>query len=283
MMISILTGSDLARRILSLPEHERRQATVHLQRLVEQKRAARPPRLPDAPSLARAAGLEPDPWQERFLASKAPRILLNCTRQAGKSTMASVLAVQTAMAQRKALVLLLSPSLRQSGELFKKSMHVFRSIGDVPRPASESALRLELVNGSRIVSLPGKEDTVRGFSGVDLIIIDEAARVPGDLYLSVRPMLAVSGGRLAALSTPFGTRGWFYDAWVSSEPWERFEIPATECPRISQEFLDEERRTMGDWWFEQEYMCKFLDSSSQAFGREDVDRAFAEEVDTWEL
>ena len=279
----MLTRSDLARRILDLPEHERRQATVHLQRLVEQKRAARPPRLPDAPSLARAAGLEPDPWQERFLASRAPRILLNCTRQAGKSTMASVLAVHTAMAKQDALVLLLSPSLRQSGELFKKALATYRDIPDRVKSVAESALRLELVNGSRIVSLPGKEDTVRGFSGVDLLIIDEAARVPGDLYLSVRPMLAVSGGRLAALSTPFGTRGWFYDAWVSSEPWERFEIPATKCPRISEEFLDGERRVMGEFWFKQEYGCEFLDSGSQAFGREDIERAFSEEVEAWDL
>lgn len=279
----MLTRSDLARRILDLPEHERRQATVHLQRLVEKKRATRPPRLPDAPSLARVAGLDPDPWQKRFLTSKAPRVLLNCTRQAGKSTMAAVLAVHTAMGQPKALVLLLSPSLRQSGELFKKALGTYRSIPDRVASVAESALRLELVNGSRIVSLPGKEETLRGYSGVNLLVIDEAARVPGDLYLSVRPMLAVSGGRLLALSTPFGTRGWWYEAWVSSEPWERFEIPATECPRISPEFLDEERRTMGDFWFRQEYGCEFLDSGSQAFGREDIERAFAEEVEIWEL
>lgn len=47
---------------------------------------------------------------------------------------------------------------------------------------TESALRLELQNGSRIISLPGKEQTVRGFSGVRLLAIDEAARVPDELY-----------------------------------------------------------------------------------------------------
>ena len=66
-----------------------------------------------------------------------------------------------------------------------------------------------------------------------------------ELYMAVRPMLAVSGGRLVAMSTPFGTRGWWYEAWESSEPWERYEVPATMCPRISAEFLEEERRSMG--------------------------------------
>jgi hypothetical protein len=65
-------------------------------------------------------------------------------------------------------------------------------------------LTLELVNGSRIVSLPENESGIRGFSGVNLLVIDEAARVDDSLYRSVRPMLAVSGGRLVALSTPFG-------------------------------------------------------------------------------
>ena len=142
---------------------------------------------------------------------------------------------------------------------------------------------MELSNGSRIVSLPGKETTVRGFSGVRLLAVDEAARVPDELYYSVRPMLAVSGGRLVALSTPFGTRGWWWEAWRSEETWERFQVPAEDCPRISQEFLDEERRSMGEWWFAQEYGCEFLDAETQPFGREDVERAFEEEVEAWDL
>ena len=233
--------------------------------------------------MAQAAGLTPDPWQAQVLHSEAPRILLNCSRQSGKSTITALLAVHTAHETPSSLVLLLSPALRQSSELFKKALDIHRSLGGRVATTAESALRLELANGSRIVSLPGKEHTVRGYSGVDLIAIDEAARVPNDLYLSVRPMLAVSGGRLIALSTPFGTQGWWYQAWRSDEPWERYEIPATLCPRISSEFLEEERRAMGDWWFEQEYLCRFLDAETRPFRQEDIDRAFEEKVQAWNL
>lgn len=237
----------------------------------------------DPAEMARAAELEPDPWQLRFLRSTAPRVLLNCSRQAGKSTMTALLAVHTALYETAALVLLLSPSLRQSQELFKKALGCYRAVGGPVPSRTESALRLELENGSRIVSLPGKQDTVRGFSGVRLLVVDEAARVPGELYFAVRPMLAVSGGRLLALSTPFGTRGWWYEAWRSEETWERYEVPASQCPRISREFLDEEHRAMGEWWFAQEYGCEFLDAETQPFGREDVERAFEEEVEAWDL
>jgi len=234
--------------------------------------------------LAQAAGIEPDPWQADVLRSATLRLLLNCSRQSGKSTITSILALHTALYEAGALVLLLSPSLRQSGELFKKCIATYKDLGRPVAPESETALTLTLENGSRIVSLPGSKDgTIRGYSGVHLLVIDEAAWVPDSLYMSVRPMLAVSGGRLVALSTPHGTRGWFYESWQGQEPWERYEVPATACPRISPDFLAEEQRSMGEWWFNQEYLCQFSEAETQAFRREDVDNAFREEVDPWEL
>ncbi|HXO19430.1 MAG TPA: terminase family protein [Thermoanaerobaculia bacterium] len=237
----------------------------------------------DPAEFAREVGFAPDAWQSAVLRSQAPRILLNCSRQAGKSTVTAALAVHTAVYEPNSLVLLLSPSLRQSQELFKKALGIYRALDFGVSAEVESALRLELDNGSRIVSLPGTQQTVRGFSGVRLLAIDEAARVAEDLYLSVRPMLAVSGGRLLALSTPFGTRGWWYEAWRSNEGWERYEVPARDCPRIPPEFLAEEQRAMGQWWFAQEYECQFMDAETQPFCREDVERAFAEEVEAWAL
>jgi hypothetical protein len=234
----------------------------------------------DRVAFAQAVGIEPDRWQEDLLRSKATRVLLNCARQSGKSTVAGVLAVHAALYESHSLVLLLSPTLRQSQELFKKCLSIYRAADNPVPPESETALTLTLEN----VSLPGKEGTVRGYSGVRLLAIDEAARVPDDLYASVRPMLAVSGGRLVALSTPFGTRGWWYEAWINQEePWERYRITAEECPRISPEFLAEEQRNVGEWWFRQEYFCEFLDAQSQAFRRDDIEEMFSEEVEGWAL
>jgi len=157
----------------------------------------------DPVRLSQAAGIDPDPWQAAVLRSNAPRLLLNCSRQSGKSTTVAMLAMHTALYDAGALVLIVSPSKRQSEELFRKCLHLYRALGR-PAPAlSEGALHLELENGSRIVALPGKEDTIRAFSGVTLLAIDEAARVEDDLYRSVRPFLAVSGG----LCWPLGSSG----------------------------------------------------------------------------
>jgi hypothetical protein len=88
-------------------------------------------------------------------------------------------------------------------------------------------------------------------------------------------MLAVSQqGRMLALSTPFGKRGWFYEAWHGTGDWQRVKVTADQCKRISSDFLSEEREALGDRWFNQEYMCSFEDTIGAVFRQEDIDAAF---------
>jgi len=238
----------------------------------------------DPAVMAQQAGIVLDDWQERLVQSQAQRLLVNCSRQSGKSTTTAVLALHTALYEPRSLVLLLSRAQRQSSELFRKCLDVYHGLGEqVDEAKAESALRLELPNGSRIVSLPGTEGTVRSFSGVKLLIIDEAARVEDALYLSVLPMLAVSGGRTVLLSSPFGTRGFFWEACKQRHRWDYYEVPATMCPRISAEFLEEMKETMGEWWFLQEFMCQFMDAQTAAFRSEDIERIVSQDVLTWQL
>lgn len=71
------------------------------------------------------------------------------------------------------------------------------------------------------------------------------------------------------MSTPRGKRGFSYDEWVNGgERWRRFTVPATECARIRPEFLEEERATMGERWFRQEYLCEFTDVENSLFDRD---------------
>ena len=226
------------------------------------------------------AGLPPDPWQKRLLRSSSTRSLLLCCRQGGKSTATAALALWVALLEPPALILLLSPTLRQSGELFRdKVVRLYNALGRPGGTVQESALAMALANGSRIVSLPGDEKNIRGYSGVSLLIVDEASRVEDALYYTVRPMLAVSRGQMVCLSTPHGKIGWFYEAWTGSEPWDRYRVLATECPRITPEFLAEERRNLGPRWFAQEYMCSFEDVIDAVFAYEDIQAALCDDLE----
>lgn len=211
----------------------------------------------DPARILQARGIAADPWQRAFLLSTERQILLNCSRQSGKSTVVSALALHTALFASGSLVLLLSPSQRQSMEIFRKVIDAYKALGKPLAARQQTQLRLELVNGSRVLCLPGREETIRSFGGVNLLVLDEAARIPDDLYRSVRPMLAVSQGRLIALSTPFGQRGWFWQEWESEGPWKKIRITWRECPRISPRFIAEETRAMGLSWVQQEYETLF--------------------------
>lgn len=223
-------------------------------------------------------GFSPDPWQERFLSSTARQILLCCSRQSGKSTCSAILAAHVATFRPGSLTLLISKAQRQAAELLAKAAGFLRDVPGVVL-TSDNALSIETMTGSRIVSLPGDSATVRGFSSVALLIEDEAGWVDDTLYLSIRPMLAVSGGRLMLLSTPNGRRGHFFEAWHGPEAaWERYTVKAHNCPRISPEFLESERLTLGTWWFKQEYECAFLDADDQLFSSEAIEAAICPEL-----
>jgi phage terminase large subunit-like protein len=232
----------------------------------------------DPARLMIASGMEPDDWQRRVLRSGWERALLLCSRQAGKSSVTAALGLHRALYHEGSLVLLVAPSLRQSRELFSKVWGFYRAAGMPGTVEKKSSLRATFGNGSRIIALPGKEGTIRGFSGVDLLVIDEAARVEDELYNALRPMLAVSGGRLVGLTTPAGKRGWFYEAFTSEEDWHRERIPAEECPRITESFLEEERRELGRYFYEQEYECQFHDAEGSLFKRAEIDEAFTSDV-----
>jgi phage terminase large subunit-like protein len=127
-------------------------------------------------AFARSLGMEPDPWQERLLRSGSARILLNCSRQSGKSTMSAVIALHRALYHPGSLVL--APAERQAKELFGKAAGMYRTLGHPIPSDSYRKLGMELTNGSRIEALPGTERTIRGYSGVDLLILDEAPAWP---------------------------------------------------------------------------------------------------------
>jgi hypothetical protein len=225
----------------------------------------------DPGQLLRAFGIIPDEWQDRLLRERPRRALLLCCRQAGKTTTAAVTALHEALYFPGSLVLVLAPTQRQAAELLRKAQDLLNALDPPPRVVSNTSFGLELANGSRVLCLPADEDTVRGYSNVALVILDEAARVPDELYFALRPMLAVSDGRLLALSTPDGQRGWFYHAWVSDDDaWTRVKITASDCPRIPATFLEEERRTMTAAFYASEYECEFGDTIDSVFSLQDV-------------
>jgi Terminase large subunit, T4likevirus-type, N-terminal len=220
----------------------------------------------------------PDPWQAQLLRSRSQWIMLNCCRQSGKSTTTAIVALHQAIYD-PGLVLCVSPSLRQSRELFAKVMLFLKSIEPVIPLEEDNKSSCELHNGSRIVSLPGDPDTVRGYSAPKLVITDEAAYVSDAMQAAIAPMLAVSQGRQIDMSSPNGRRGHFYENWVNGEGIERKKILGRECPRISAEFLEQQRKKLGSTLFAQEFEGEFTDADTSAFSSELIEMALTDDFE----
>jgi len=229
--------------------------------------------------LARRCAIEPDDWQKDLLESEDRQIIMLASRQSGKSLIAALIALHAALYQPNSLVLVLAPSQRQSQETYRRILESYLMLTGLPELERESSLKFELANGSRVLVLPGKEATIRGFSGASLLIVDEASRVEDSVYQALRPMIAVSGGRIILLSTPFGARGFFWSEWTQGgEDWRRVKITAAECPRIDPDWLKKERERIGSWWASQEYDCIFTDSLESVFSTADIQAAVTKEV-----
>jgi hypothetical protein len=225
----------------------------------------------DRVAFARALGLDLDPWQRDVLTGDWRRLLLNVSRQAGKSTTAALLGLHEALYRPGSLTLIVSPSDRQSAELFKKIVALRNELPQTFVLTEETRRSMTVDGGGRVASLPGSEATIRGFSAATLIVEDEASRVPDQLYEAIRPMLAIKGGKLVLASTPAGRRGHYWQAWdQGGDAWKRVHITASDCPRISPEFLEEERAALGSFVFEQEYEGRFIQAEDSFFRTEDV-------------
>jgi hypothetical protein len=99
------------------------------------------------------------------------------------------------------------------------------------------------------------------------------------MQAALDPMLAVSGGRLVEMSSPAGRRGHFFENWQNGEGAERIKITARDCPRISAEFLEQQRRKLGPMLFAQEFECEFVDGASSAFASELVELALVDDFE----
>lgn len=209
-----------------------------------------------------------------------------------------------------ALVLVTSPTQRQSDETFarlqsflgariaeaieesvpRESDHVplVRVPGTGRRVLSSEAVSewkvrsLVLRSGARVVSLPGAAETLRGFASVTRLIVDEAAFVDPGLFAAIRPMLLVSRGSMAVLSTPNGRQGEFYRLFVErdgaeGDDWERHRVPVGDNPRIDPRDLEVDRRELPAWLYQQEYECAFTALLGAVFHETDIERSLCDE------
>ena len=270
-------------------------------------------------SYAISCGFYPYAWQTAVLESHAKFKIIDGARQSGKSTIVSVIPAHKAKYKSKSLSLVIAPTRAQANEDMLKIKELMSKDPSYPTLLKNSAFEVTLSNKSRIVVVTATDKAARGYSAPDIILVDEASRVPDTVYSSaVLPMQTASPEdfELILISTPFGKQGFFYDCWANSEVYEKFEIrapwsvderfpaklfeaiPEEQFARIrseqgiyggyspqhkSYEQQVEILRQQGTLIYQQEFLGEFVDRNDAVFRRADLDRAFFPDVYPAEL
>ena len=206
------------------------------------------------------------------------------SRRQGKTYIANIIG-QLITLVPGANVLLMSPNYSLSQISFELQRSLIKHFDlEVTRDNAKDKV-IELTNGSTIrMGSVNQVDSVVGRS-YDLIIFDEAALVDGrDAFnVALRPTLDKENSKAIFISTPRGRNNWFAEFWhrgFSDEFPEWFSIKATyhENPRISEQDIQEAKKTMSESEFNQEYMADFnvFEGQVWAFNHEECVADLAE-------
>lgn len=172
----------------------------------------------------------------------------------------------------------------------------------LPALLINNTLEKEFVNKSRIIALPGSEKTTRGYSDPNIIILDESSRIPDALFDAITPMMAGEITELIQMSTPYGQRGFFYEAYAHDPNWKKIEVVGQDIlgdwkseatykaaraaigvqawysPRHTKSFLQRElsRPNKSIRWFRQEYCGEFVETDESLFSMDDIKAALVD-------
>ncbi len=209
-----------------------------------------------------------DQWQKEILDTKG-NICLRSGRQCGKSTIISIKAGEYAITNPKKVIMVISATERQAGLLFEKILSYItikaKILIKTPYSRNVTKTKIALKNGTTIYCLPTGNSGygIRGFT-INLLIADEAAFIPEEVWSAVTPMLATTKGSIILLSTPYGRTGYFARCFEDPK-YTKFHVSSLDCPRIDKEFLDHEKQTMTKMQWQQEYLGEFVDNLMQLF------------------
>ncbi len=231
----------------------------------------------------RLLSFTPDPVQRELLTTQRPHVILNCHRQWGKTTITALRALAQALRAPRQLIVIISPTLEQAKILTQRCRTFATDLGLAVTTDGTNPRSVCFPNGSLILPIAADADHARGWSA-NLLIIDEAAFVPDDVYSAVTPLLAATRGDLWLLSTPQGQRGFFHQEFIRADPSRTLRLTApAEGPgssgRIDSTFLALERSRKTADQFAQEYLCQFTTTDCAAFRPEIIQRAFLPEIE----
>ena len=235
------------------------------------------------------AGWQVRNYQKDFIYDQSRFIAVLKSRQIGFSEALVQRACVEAITRNRRDCIFVSTNYTNAKELIRKASKWFEVMAildpdlDV-KVTKESAGRIELSNGSRLIAVPCKAAAIRGYSGS--IYLDEVAFYENDMeiFKAVRPILdSKPSMSLVLISTPFGEQGLFWKATTGqlSSEWSvhKYDVFAAVRDGYNPEVLRVREEVPEEVWL-QEYMCQFVVDGDRYFDHRTLKKAFTDR-DSW--
>lgn len=191
-------------------------------------------------------------------------------RQVGKSCLAAILLIKYAL-DNKCISVVVEPTQAQSRRLFKQIQDMMTKTG-LMKSANSQLLTMEFSNGSEILFKSAEQrDALRGFTVSGLLVIDEGAFIPDDIYEILYATTDANNAPILVISTPLFCSGEFYELYtrgmkgderITSYDWSTYDTSVF----LSKEKLEYYRNTISSLKFKSEYLGEFIAEGSYLFG-----------------
>ena len=219
-------------------------------------------------------GIKPLPFQVEILEDDSKNVIIVGGRQIGKSLTLAAKALWNAFVKTDQDIIIVAQNLRQAKVVFD---HIYRYVSTnilIKKHTRKLTItEIKFDNNSIIRCLPAGRtgEGIRGFTAT-MIIFDEAAFIPDEVFVSLEPSLGVKGSQAIYSSTPYGKRGYFYQLYATEmaknqahRDFSIYVVPTTKNPYFSKQLLDRERQIKTPLQFTQEYEAQFVDESGLFF------------------
>ena len=206
---------------------------------------------------------------------KNNKIVLCYSRQSGKSVLAEILLIEN-LCKNNTFSAYISPTFQLGRKVYKEITQLLESTGIIKK-ANSSTLTVETIYGSQLQFFSAEAYTaIRGFTVSGVLVIDEAAYIQdtmpnGENFWGniVMPITKARNPKVVMISTPCGKQGFFYDFYLRALNNENGVVQLTRTiyddGLVTPEQIEEIKKSIPPKAFEQEFECKFLDSSLTFF------------------
>jgi hypothetical protein len=189
-----------------------------------------------------------------------------CGRQFGKSLLAQNLLLYWLLKTGKQKGAWITPVYNQAKKIFTE---LTNASNEIITKQNKADLTIEFINGSTIQFLSTDNyNTIRGFS-FNYVVLDEAAFIKEEaVNEAVFPTLSALGKKCLIISTP-KSKNWFYNYYLKgidqNTDYISFRAISTDNPYIDKDFIYEQRKSLPENIFRQEYEAEFTEAGNDVF------------------